>query len=67
MIQTLGDKISRWSRKACLPDDRTLEHDKHEQCEQTIIPILVQTPQGDTEDLKNKKRCSGLFSKEFRK
>ena len=28
-----------------------LDHDKYEQCKQAVVPVFVETPQRDTEDL----------------
>lgn len=39
---------------AYLRDGRALEHDEHEQRKETVIPVLVQTPQRDAEDLEHK-------------
>ena len=37
-----------------LVDQGTLEHDKHEQGEEGVVPVLVQTPQAHTKHLKSK-------------
>lgn len=50
-----------------LPDNGAFEYDKHEQGEQTVIPILIETPEGDTEYLKDKERRCSVFAKELRK
>jgi hypothetical protein len=46
-----------------LKDDSTFKYDQHEQSKQGIIPILVQTPKSNTEDLENKEWSDGMFGK----
>lgn len=48
-----------------LPDNSALKHDQHEQGEQTVIPIFVQTPEGDAEDLEHEEGCCGVFREQF--
>jgi hypothetical protein len=36
-----------------LPDDSTLEHDKHEEGKERIIPVLIKHPKSDTEYLED--------------
>jgi hypothetical protein len=50
-----------------LPHDSTFEHNKHEQRKETVVPILVQTPKGYAEDLKDKERRGGMFREQLRK
>jgi hypothetical protein len=45
----------------------TLESDQHEARKQTEPPILVQTPQRHTEQLKHKEWRDGVLGKQFRK
>ena len=35
-----------------LIDQRTLKHDQHEQCEQRVVPVLVQAPETNAKHLK---------------
>ena len=37
-----------------------LEHDKHEQCKQDAVPVFVEAPHHDTEDLENEGGRSGM-------
>ena len=53
-------------QKPYLPHNGTLKHDKHEEREETVVPILVQTPKGDAEDLEDKEGCCGVFREQFR-
>ena len=36
-----------------MPHDRALEHDEHEQSEQAVVPIFVQTPECHAENLED--------------
>ena len=47
--------------KSYLPHNSALKHDKHEECKEAVIPILVQTPKSDAKDLENEERCRGMF------
>ena len=38
---------------------------QHEQSKDTVVPILIKTPQAHTENLKNKKWSSGPFPEKF--
>lgn len=49
-----------------LPHDSALKHNKHKECEETVVPILVETPKGNAEDLEDKERCCGVFREQFR-
>ena len=51
--------------KAYLPHNGTLKHYKHEECKETVVPILVKTPKGDAKDLEDEERCRGMFQKQF--
>jgi hypothetical protein len=51
--------------EAYLPHNSALKHDKHEECKETIVPILVKTPKGDTKDLEDKERRRSMFQKQF--
>ena len=45
-----------------LPDHRALKNDKHEQGEEAVVPVLVQTPESDTEHLEDEERCRCVLS-----
>lgn len=49
---------------AHLPNDRALENDQHEQCEQAVVPVFVQTPKCDTEHLKDEEWCGRVLTEE---
>lgn len=53
------------SIKAHLEYNGALEHNQHEQGEQTVVPILVETPEGDAEDLEDEEGGSSMFTEEF--
>ena len=42
-----------------------LEYDQHEEGEDGVVPVLVQTPQTNTENLKNKEWCSCSFNEKL--
>jgi hypothetical protein len=46
--------------------DRTLKHYEHEQCEQAVVPVFIQAPQPDAENLKNKERGRGVLGEQRR-
>jgi hypothetical protein len=48
-----------------LKDDSTFKDNQHEQSKQGLIPILVQTPKCNTENLENKEWSDGMFGKQF--
>jgi len=50
-----------FTRPTYLKDDGTFEYDQHKSGEQGIIPILVQTPQSDTKDLKDEEWGYSMF------
>lgn len=39
-----------------LPHNRALESDKHEQGEDRVVPVFIETPQADTEQLEDEER-----------
>ena len=43
------------------PHNCTFKHDKHEQRKQAAVPVLVETPQRDTESLDSEEGRSGMF------
>lgn len=47
-----------------LEHDSAFENDQHEKSEQAVVPIFVQTPESDTEDLEDKERRGSMFPKE---
>ena len=47
-----------------LPHSCALDHDKYEQCKQAVVPVFVETPQRDTENLENEEGRGGMFCKE---
>lgn len=49
-----------------MPYDRALEHDEHEQSEQAVVPIFVQTPECDAEDLEDEEWGNTVLCKEGR-
>lgn len=48
-----------------LPHDRAFEYNKHEEREERVIPILVQTPQSHAKDLEDEEWRDGMLLKEF--
>lgn len=44
-----------------------LEHDEHDEGENTVVPVLVQTPQSDAENLEDKERSDRTFLEELSK
>jgi hypothetical protein len=48
-----------------LPHNGALEGDEHEERKEGIVPILVEHPQADTEDLEDKERGDGMFPEKF--
>jgi hypothetical protein len=57
------ERKAKEKKAAHLPDDGTLEDDEHEKGEETVIPIFIETPEGDTEDLEDEERGGGLLRK----
>lgn len=66
-VQSVTTALQQTSRKTNLPDDGALEHNQHEKCEQTVVPVLIQAPQSDAKHLEDKKWCGRVFSKELGK
>lgn len=52
--------------KPYLPHNSALKHNKHEECKEAVVPVLVQTPKSDAKDLEDKERCGGMFREQFR-
>jgi len=44
-----------------LPDDGGLKYDQHEQGEERVVPVLIQAPKSDTENLENEEGGDGVF------
>lgn len=59
-----GEKVATMTNTDLI-DDGALEHDKHEQRKQAIIPILIQAPQRHTEDLEHEERRGRMFPKQL--
>jgi len=55
----------QYSEVTYLPHDGTFKHHQHEQGEETVVPVFIQNPKGDTENLENKERGSSMLAKEF--
>jgi hypothetical protein len=49
-----------------LPYNCTFKHNQHKQREQAKIPILVQTPKRNAEDLEYEKWRRGMFAEQLR-
>jgi hypothetical protein len=47
-----------------LPNDSALKNDQHEQCEKTVVPILVKAPESDAKYLEDKEGRGGVLSEE---
>lgn len=47
-----------------LEDDGALKNDEHEEGEKRVVPVLVEHPQADAEDLEHKKGRDGVLGKE---
>lgn len=45
-------------------DKNGLESDEHEESEDAVVPVLIQTPQAHTEHLEHKERSSGTLLEE---
>lgn len=50
-----------------LEHDRAFKDDQHESRKQTVVPVFIQAPQGDTEDLKHEEGRNGMLRKELGK
>ena len=44
-----------------LPDDGGFKDDEHEEGEDRVVPVLVQTPESDTKDLEDEEWGHGMF------
>ena len=44
-----------------LPHHSALESNEHEQGKERVVPVLVEHPKSDTEDLEDKERCDGVL------
>lgn len=55
-------------RKPCpyLPDDGTFKYNQHEQSKQAIVPIFIQNPETNAENLEYEKGGGGVFYKQDR-
>jgi hypothetical protein len=52
-------------KSAHLENNGALENDQHESGKERIVPVLVQHPQRNTEDLEDEEWCNGMFSEEL--
>lgn len=48
-----------------LPDDSGLKDDQHDEGEDGVVPVLVQAPKGNTEDLEDEEGCNSVFLEEL--
>ncbi|KAI3487633.1 hypothetical protein L1887_48414 [Cichorium endivia] len=48
-----------------LEDDGALEDDEHEEREERVVPVLVEHPQADAEDLEDEEGCDGVLEEEI--
>jgi len=60
-------EAARHVRETHLEDGGTLERDEHEPGEQAEPPVLVQTPEGNAEQLEDEERGDGVFREQFGK
>src|SRR2546429_1366934 len=44
-----------------LPDNSALEDNQHEQCEERIVPVVVQQPETHAENLENEEGRNGML------
>ena len=44
-----------------MPDDSALKDDQHEECEQRVVPVFIQHPKPNTEDLENEEWRNGVL------
>ena len=49
-----------------LPDDSRLEHNQHEKCEERVVPVFVEHPETDAENLEHKERRDSVLLEELR-
>ena len=47
-----------------MPYNRALEQDEHEQSEQAVVPIFIQTPECDAENLEDEEWGNTVFCEE---
>ena len=50
-----------------LLNKRAFEDNKHRQCEEAVVPIFIEAPEANTEDLEDEERSSGSFFEKFGK
>lgn len=50
-----------------LLDQSAFKQDKHNKCEERVVPVLVQAPESNTEHLENKEGCCGSFFEQLHK
>ena len=50
-----------------LPNDSALEDNQHEEGEQRVVPVLIQHPKSNTEDLENEERRNSMLLEELEK
>ena len=48
-----------------LEDHSAFEHDQHEESEETVVPVLIQAPEGDTKDLEDEKGGRRVFAEQL--
>jgi hypothetical protein len=48
-----------------LEDDGAFKDDQHEEGEERVVPVLVQTPETDTEELEHKEGRHRVLAKDF--
>lgn len=63
--QGMRDRNININRAVYLEYDGALKDDEHEEGKETVVPVLVETPESDTEYLKDKKGGGCVFCKEF--
>ena len=44
-----------------MPDHGTLESHEHDEGEERVVPVIVEQPETDTEDLEDKERRDGML------
>lgn len=49
----------------CLPNHGTFKDNEHEEGKKAVIPIFVQTPEGNTKDLEDKERSSCMLREQL--
>jgi hypothetical protein len=49
-----------------LEHDCALKDHQHEAGEKTVVPVFIQAPEGDAEDLENEEGCDGMLCEKFR-